>query len=451
MSCNQIVLELAHDVGSTNPGKMATVIERLRVKGAPAPRNTPASPLLSRSNRMIPSTVIALDKSYEIVLKHSNKQLIEAGNSVAVRRLDFLSRLQHANHGITSMDLPFISSELGLTEEKPSFVLCGQPVNGFTTKTIDKYLKDQRVGNYKTSAHEVSRVKLQNKVSKTKSEPSSIRSEGKEKSVNFEDRLKDNNSVKSIHPNMPTTTPVSSIISVSKRGANTSFELTGRNFKSSSSADWELLGSVDLKRSRLDKHSRNEMTRSANSPMKTFLRVNNNEMSRNGSSEDSAGNFSMPNSFSTKGIKKFNNPYRLLKSSKRQILLHQKDTTDHDKIRKITSPPRSAPISNHQRPVDIPKPILRVPNPCSDTFLLQMMLDSNTIASKNKTSSKYSDIAVHRDLEEFIIVRSNSAQSKGFSPVPKSQKSAKSVLNGVEEESVWAGNKVKEEKMNKTH
>lgn len=443
MSCNQVVLELAHDVVSNAPNKMATVIERLRVKGAPAPRNTPASPLLSRSSRAIPSTVIALDKSYEIVLKNSNKQLIEAGNTVAVRRQDFLSRLQHANQGITSMDSPYDSSEVGITEEKPSFVLCGKPVNGFTTKTIDKYLKDQRVGNYKTSAHEVTRVKLQNKESKTRSEPN--RSAGLEKSVNFNESLtiQDTNSIKSNNGanNPPPTTPAPSVISLSKRGTNmSSFELTGKNFRSASSADWrEIIGSSDQKRSRLDKQAK-----SADNPLKHYLRINNKERARNQFSDNSAKSFSLPNSFSTKGIRKFNNPYRLLKYSKRQMLLHQKETTDHDHLQRITHPPKSAPHYNGKS-MDLPKSILRVPNPCSETFLLQMMLDSNTMSGRKHTSSKYSDIAVHKDLEEFIMIRSPSSQSKGMSNGPKSSKSGKSVLNGLDEESIWPGNDVQEE------
>lgn len=459
MSCNQIVLELAHDVGSHNNNNklhVTTVIDRLRVKGAPAPRNTPASPLLSRSNRPIPSTVIALDKSYEIVLKHANKQLIEAGNTVAVRRVDFLNRLQHANQGMTSMDSPASSSEFGLTEEKPSFVLCGHPVNGMTPKTIDKYLKDQRVGSYKTSAHEVSRVKLQNKVSKTKNEPSP-KSANAERSVNFNDELSVQDvpsPTKSVGAgnNAPPTTPAPSIVSLQKRGIafSNNLELSGRNFKSASSPDWSLLGSSQQHKSK--SRYRGGISRSAGGPYNTFLRVNNSERARSDLSSEPS-NFSLPNSFSTKGIKKFNNPYRLLKHSKREILLHQKETTDYENLRKVTSPPKSAPIHNAKH-LDVPKSILRVPNPCSDTFLLQMMLDSNILSGKKHPSSKYSDIAVQRDLEEFMMVRSPSSPVKGVSPGPKSLKSArsgKSMLNGVEEESVWPGNEVHEEVVNKTN
>lgn len=459
MNCNQIVLELSHDVGPpNNNNKLTTVIDRLRVKGAPAPRNTPSSPLLSRSSRPIPSTVIALDKSYEIVLKHANKQLIEAGNTVAVRRVDFLNRLQHANQGMTSMDSPTSSCEFGMVEERPNFVLCGQPVNGMTPKTIDKYLKEQRVGSYKTSAHEVTRVKLQNKVSKSRNEPSP-KSAGAEKSVNFNDELSVQDvpsPTKSIGAgnNAPPSTPAPSIVSLQKRGmVFNNFELTGRNFKSASSPDWSLLGSSSRKRSKLDKRYRGSVSRSAESPYKTYLRVNNNEQARSDLSEDSTNNFSLPNSFSTKGIKKFNNPYRLLKYSKREILLHQKQTTDYDNLRKVTSPPKSAPIHNGKN-FDLPKSILRVPNPCSDTFLLQMMLDSNILSGKKHPSSKYSDIAVQRDLEEFMVVRSPTSPGKGISPGPKSLKSArsgKSVLNGVEEESIWPGNEVHEELPDKTN
>ncbi|KAK3098078.1 hypothetical protein FSP39_015934 [Pinctada imbricata] len=460
---------------------MTTVIDKLRVKGAPAPRNSPTSPLMatSRANRPIPNTIISLDKSYDIILKHGNKNSVEfayMNSSAPGRRLEYLSRVQHANFGISTMDSPYCVSEDQSIEDKPYFVLCGQPVSGVNNKTFNKYISDQRTGNYKTSAKEMHRVKTTKLAVKAKSEPSgrprksgmSIKSGISKQSVVSE--FRDNASLHSDF-NPPPSSAISIVshkpMTEQKGGDKSPFELTGRGFKGGQvsiekfvprSADF-MVKSV-RQPARVTRQENTEKNVRSNDDdvgtLRTCLQVNSqpDHQSRPSTVGDYQSASQQKMAFAKNGIRLFNNPYRHMKH--RENVLMRDRQVDMKSVRKITRLNTSSLHVTNDKHFDFPRGILRVPNPCSDTFLLQMLLAVNSpkVQSHHQKSvtGKYSDIALQRDLDEYMVVRTPSSQSKPASGAQRSQvvaksgKSARSNLDHVEEDnSTWAGNEIDEE------
>lgn len=414
---------------------MSTAIDKLKVKGAPAPRNTPtSSPVMatSRANRpVITSTILTLDKSYEIILKQTSRHSLElaaAGMSAAARRMEYLSRVQHANFGISTMDSPFIVCEDSVIEEKPYFVLCGQPVNGVSAKSLEKYLSENRTGNFKTSPHEMYRVRHGVKTAKARSEPPFLVSRSKRAKSD----LLDYSSHRSEHNN---NTNLSSAVSSRKPLSETNsnavpVELTTKSLKCFSEPEKAQPKSADYMAFRPIKSSKILMTRhemtekivrdhETGKALLTCIHVNNHipGNARNHEMDENSIQ-SQSKAFSQNGLRAFNNPYRSLKHRENVIMRDRK--TDLKTVRKIAKLPTDIPMIQSGKQIDLPKNILRVPNPCSDTFLLQMLLTANNPKTPHLPSpkaarvstGKYSDIALQRDLDDYSQVRTPSVPPK---------------------------------------
>ena len=456
---------------------METVIEKLRVKGAPVPRNSPTSPLMatSRANRPIPSTILSLDKSYDFILKQANKNSSECAylNPKTVgRRMEFLNRVKEANFGISTMDSPYVVSEDHVVKETPCFVLCGQNVSGVDNKTIEKFLTDHRTGNFKTSAKEMQRVRTAKAVGKCRSEPSARPREYKTTKDGTRSEYQDNMSIRSDFNTATIPSSAISIVSqkpITESGASdkSPFELTGRGFKGGHvSVEKFVPRSSEYMSSRAMRHSGHRITRQEHTEknvktngddigsLRTCLSVNskNGSVIRPRTIEEYAKSSQNQGGFSKSCVRIFNNPYRHLKHRENVLMRDRK--VGMKTVRKITQVDTSTLQIHNNKHFGIPRGILRVPNPCSDTFLLQMLLAVNSPKSYHQKSvtGKYSDIAIQRDLDEYMVVGS-SARSKTHSEVQRSQvvtksgKSNPSNLENVEEGSTWAGNDVNEDEI----
>jgi hypothetical protein len=410
---------------------MSAVIDKLKVKGAPAPRNTPASsPLMatSRANRpVITSTILTLDKSYEIILKQTSRHSLElaaAGMSAASRRMEYLSRLQQANFGISTMDSPFVVCEDSVIEEKPYFVLCGQPVNGVSAKSLEKYLSDNRTGNFKTSAHEMYRVRHGVKTAKVRTEPHFLISRSKRAKsdlVDYSSHRSDENTVPS--------SAVSRKSLLESKSNGIPIELTTKSFKGisesgkipihSKSADYMAFRPMKSSSRLMTRHEMTEKImkdHESGKALLTCIHVNHHIPGNIRNNDVDENSFQSQNkAFSQNGLRSFNNPYRSLKHRENVILRDRK--TDMKSVRKIAKVPTELHMTQSGKHIDLPKNILKVPNPCSDTFLLQMLFTANSpkIYQQPKARSstgKYSDIALQRDLDEYVQVRTPSSPSK---------------------------------------
>lgn len=426
-------------------------IDRLKIKGTPAPRNTPTSPLLatSKANKTNNPNVAASDRSYEFILRKANKQALEAmptGPIHITRRMNYLNRVQHANFGISTMDSPFITSEGTVIEQSPKFVICGQPMNGYSHKSFGKDTSDQRVGNYKTSAQEIYRAR-HNIKSRARSEPSwqSVEKTQNGESSPTKTEIKDN---RSIHSSSFISVPSSasenanvSIRRVQSEKPRSSFELQGRNFKPVNGLNLGLSSSVSgdfviskpkawTRRKNSDDKKDESGSSDVNQNNCVTLNVNNGKQQVN--LPTSVPKYSK--SFIKRGIRNFNNPYRLLKHRERQVTIRTQNL-DMKSVQKITNMSNSKDVLEK-----LPK------GASSEAFLLEMMFDTNgQMTRRSNVSCKYSDIALHRDLDEYMVVRTPPSSTRD-SPV-KSQRgrSGKTYLDELEEESHWAGNDVKEE------
>ncbi|XP_061167498.1 uncharacterized protein LOC133176394 [Saccostrea echinata] len=441
---------------------MSTAIEKLKVKGAPAPRNTPASsPVMatSRANRpMVTSTILTLDKSYEIILKQTSRHSLElaaAGMSAASRRMEYLGRLQHANFGISTMDSPFIVCEDSVIEEKPFFVLCGQPVNGVSAKSLEKYLSENRTGNFKTSAHEMYKVRHGVKTAKVRTEPPFLVSRARRAKSDLLDYSSHRSDVHVVPSSAVSRKPLSE-----SNSNATPIELTTKSFKGVNeseklsshprSADYMAFRPIKSSTKMMTRHEMTEKIikdHESGKALLTCIHVNHHTPGNIRNHEDDENLPSHSKAFSShNGLRTFNNPYRNLKHRENVIMKDRK--TDMKSVRKIAKLPPDLHMTQSGKQITLPKNILRVPNPCSDTFVLQMLVTANNPKVYHpplpRTSSgKYSDIALQRDLDDYVQVRTPSIPPKSpavpiKSPEQKAVKSGKS-NHVVEDEGDWAG------------
>ncbi|XP_033741076.1 uncharacterized protein LOC117327937 [Pecten maximus] len=434
-------------------------VDRLKIKGTPAPRNTPTSPLLSMSkaNRATNPSVAAVDRSYEFILRKANRKALEqmpAGPSHITRRMDFLNRIQSANFGISTMDSPYITSEETVVDDRPKFVLCGQPLNGYSPKSFIKYFSDQRVGNFKTSAHEIYRAR-HNIKTRARSEPTwrtTDKQNGDRSSAKTD--FKD---TRSIHSSSLISVPSLASESVTLPAmrpspvdkAKSSFELKGRSFKpvnglslgfpSSVSGDF-MISKSKSRVSKKDKKETDGTTSTSSQPNpggSAFLHINNDPQEVKIASDNGAEFPKHNKSFGKKGIRYFNNPYRLLKHRERQVAVRTQNL-DMKSVQKIANMSNDAMSESEKVLENLPG------GASSEQLLLEMMFESNKPNTRRSISGKYSDIALHRDLDEYMVVRTPPSSTRD-SPVKSHRgKSGRRYLDELEEESHWAGNDINE-------
>ncbi|XP_060067427.1 uncharacterized protein LOC132547658 [Ylistrum balloti] len=443
--------------------KKQGTVDRLKVKGTPAPRNTPTSPLLSMSkaNRATNPTVAAVDRSYEFILRKANRKALEqmpAGPSHITRRMDFLNRIQHANFGISTMDSPYITSEGTVVDDRPKFVLCGQPLNGYSPKSFVKYFSDQRVGSFKTSAHEIYRAR-HNIRTRARSEPTWKTTE-KQNGDNSSAKT-DFKDTRSIHSSSFISVPSSASESVTLPAmrpstvdkSKSSFELKGRSFKPVNGLSLGLSSTVSgdfvisKNNSRMSKEDKRETDGTSSTPNQTsqpnqsgsaFLHINNDPQEVT-IAADNGSDFPKNNkSFAKKGIRYFNNPYRLLKHRERQVAVRTQNL-DMKSVQKIANMSNETMSDSEKVLENLPR------GASSEQLLLEMMFESNGQKTRRShVSGKYSDIALHRDLDEYMVVRTPPSSTRD-SPVKSHRgKSGKRYLEELEEESHWAGNDINE-------
>ncbi|OWF37625.1 uncharacterized protein LOC110467212 [Mizuhopecten yessoensis] len=440
--------------------KKQGTVDRLKIKGTPAPRNTPTSPLLSMSkaNRASNPNVAAVDRSYEFVLRKANRKALEqmpAGPSHITRRMDFLNRIQNANFGISTMDSPYITSEGTVVDDQPKFVLCGQPLNGCSSKSFVKYFSDQRVGSYKTSAQEMYRAR-HNIKTRARSEPAWRTTDNRNgDSSSAKTEFKDN---RSMHSSSFISVPSSASESVTFPAMRpspvdrnkSSFELKGRSFKpvnglnlgfsSSVSGDFVISKSP----SRVSKDDKKETVNTTTAPNESgkagsaFLHINNDPQEVTIAPENGTEFPKYNKSFAKKGVRFFNNPYRLLKNRERQVAIRTQNL-DMKSVQKITNMNTDNPSESEKVLENLPK------GESSEQLLLEMMFDVNGQRTRRShVSGKYSDIALHRDLDEYMVVRTPPSSTRD-SPVKSHRgKSGRRYLDELEEESHWAGNDISE-------
>lgn len=435
---------------------MSTAIDKLRVKGAPAPRNTPtSSPVMatSRANRpVITSTILTLDKSYEIILKQTSRHSLElaaAGMSAASRRMEYLNRVQHANFGISTMDSPFIVCEDSIIEEKPYFVLCGQPVNGVSAKSLEKYLSENRTGNFKTSPHEMYRVRHGVKTAKVRTEPPFLVSRSKRAKSDLVDYSshRSDTVLSSAVSRKPLSEANSSAVPIELTTKSLkSFREAGRATVQSKSADYLAFRPIKSSKVMMTRHEMTEKIvrdHESGKALLTCIHVNNHIPGNARNHEvDENSIQAQSKAFSQNGLRPFNNPYRNLKHRENVIMKDRK--TDMKSVRKIANLPVDVHMIQNGKQIDLPKNILRVPNPCSDTFLLQMLLTANNPKTYQPpkatrvSTGKYSDIALQRDLDDFSQVRSPSVPPKSPAGPAKSPDEKTSSHQEEEERSIEA-------------
>ncbi|XP_069127587.1 uncharacterized protein [Argopecten irradians] len=453
---------IPHKMQQDKKPKKHGMVDRLKIKGTPAPRNTPTSPLLSMSkaNRASNPNVAAVDKSYEFILRKANRKALEqmpAGPSHITRRMDFLNRIQNANFGISTMDSPYITSEGTVVDDRPKFVLCGQPINGYSPKSFIKYFSDQRVGNFKTSAHEIYRARHSGVKNRARSEPSWGKTDRQNgDSLSAKTDFKD---TRSIHSSSYISVPSSATESVTLPAmrpspvdkAKTSFELKGRSFKavnglslgfpSSVSGDF-VISKSNSRVSKEDKKETDGTTSTSTQPNTSgsaFLHINNDPQEVKISADNGVEFPKHNKSFAKKGVRYFNNPYRLLKYRERQVAIRTQNL-DMKSVQKITNRSMSNDTMSESEKVldNLPR------GASSEQLLLEMMFESNKQNTRRAVSGKYSDIALHRDLDEYMVVRTPPSSTRD-SPVKSHRgKSGRRYMDELEEESHWAGNDINE-------
>ncbi|KAK3602978.1 hypothetical protein CHS0354_016793 [Potamilus streckersoni] len=436
---------------------MATAIDRLKVQGGPAPRNGVLSSTTARvtfkANKPTHSNITELEKSYQFILKQDKTSdlMLKGINhlSVQARKSRHLSRIQEANLGISTMDSLNISEDTDVVIEKPHFVLCGLPMG---SKTVDPqlYLHEARVGNYKTSARELNRVKRGNKSGKAYSEPTpSSRDNEVNGSRAFSLALDDLDSmpVLSTPAMVPPLTPTNSAITNKRLGresAKSYLDIKGsKGLINSQHNAWNVFPSQEFV---LFSHHKkqpclvdrandqnNEIKDSLDTkPQKSDVnsRSTVDSITKQISEQQKRPKYAKP--FVRRGVKiNFNNPYRNFKHKERQALVN-KDRYEFTSIEGYMTFNRQIK-QTYGRDTIVPRSIIRVPNPCSDTFLLQMMYELNRPKSRRSlggsSTPKQSDIAVQKDLEDLVQSTTSSSLSKTNSSIDKYQSQYKSAVS----------------------
>ncbi|KAL4233233.1 hypothetical protein ACF0H5_007917 [Mactra antiquata] len=453
-------------VEALNPKMATATINGLQVRGEAAPKNTGAIPQLPNAFRANKpgSHMTSNDRSFQFVMNRpatvSDLTITSlTGPSVPVRKMEHLSRVRTANYGMSTMDA---SDEMNGGEQqstiiidKPHFVLCGLPVG---SKEIDHhlYVNETRVGSYKTSAKAVYQARRVPRSSKAMSEPAFISPE--KEMINYNTNLTetvDESGKKSVPP-IPPTTPVNyahyiNMMSKSKQGYRPddqenkflgsipSTEVEHKYVPSNMLLKHRKMtllrrdqtnDSIDLQR----EHS-SVSTRSGKSISTVSESVINNSLTVTSGKAAKLASRSLTNSASKVN---YNNPYRNTKY-KGRLALNVHKRIEFETIDGYFKYQRQ----NNGRHILTPRAVLRIPKPCSDTFLVQMMYELNH--PKRGGSANYSDVARTKDLEEFVQTRTSSSLSKTQSNIDKfmgkrnsakSRKSNKSAKSGVDAETI---------------
>lgn len=449
---------------------MTSAIDGLRVKGEAAPKNAGAVPTLSATLRINKTAgqLNPMDRSYQFVLnRSSNVEDLSItslnGPSVPVRKMEHLSRVRTANYGITTMDSPFVTNgelEPAFVIEKPHFVLCGLPVG---SKEIDHhlYVNEARVGNYKTSAKAVYQARRGQRQGKTLTDQ--MHSYPEKEVINYNTNLPetvDETGKKSVPP-IPPTTPVN----YAHHLASLMKPKTAPGLRTFGDDIYKFQGSIPspenehrylendllVRNRKIVLHRRDESAENME-----LQREHSSVSTRSGRSIETVTDSVVNNSLTVttgKGAKivsrsmsksaskvNYNNPYRNTKFRERMAL------SGHRRLEfnSIDSYFKYQKQQNHNgKHIMTPRAILKIPKPCSDTFLLQMMYEMNRPKAKRSTqgSAVYSDVGMTKDLEEFVQSRTSSSLSKTQSNIDKflgkrNAKSAKSIKSAKSGKSV---------------
>lgn len=437
--------------------EMASAIKTLQVKGEAAPKASIASASLSATIRVNrPMSKSLVNRPYQLVFNtHGpNEDLTVTaltGPTTAVRKIEHLNRVRTANFGISTMDANFDFAgepESTFVIEKPHFVLCGLPMG---SKEIDHhlYVNETRVGNFKTSAQALYKARRGPRSAKAVSEP--VMAMPDKSLINPNTSLPDADegvSHKSIPP-IPPTTPVNYahyIAMIKPKTAAGRLAAEGGQFHGS-------IPSVEIENnyipSDLVKHKKLtlikreksgeviDMTREPSSISTHSIRSTAETVSESVVNNSLTVTTGKGARLVSKTVGKatskvnYNNPYRNTKHKERMALNGNRrfEFNSLDTYLKYQKQQQ-----HNGRHFMTPRAILRVPKPCSDTFLLQMMYDLNRPMSRRSNSTRYSDIARTKDLEEFVHTRTSSSLSKAQSNIDKymgrtrlSEKSAKSI------------------------
>lgn len=433
----------------------ALVAGNLKVMGEPAPRTSSGTTPLGATLRVNKNL---FDREYPFVIKDGGTAepvtiTGHTSHSAPVRKMEHLSRVKTANFGISTMDSPYIVSEDTdpLILDKPHFILCGVPMG---SKEIDHhlYLSEARVGNYKTTAKALYDARRGARSGKAYSEPIPL----SEREIYSET---DEMGLHGIPP-IPPTTPINFVPGVKTKSASSakSLELQGQKVHTTKSApDWEHCNPNQLfvRHKKINLLQRDDMSESSHQRPTTCT-------TSHGSIAETVHGSVVNNSMTVStGYRKhikpyvkefvkinYNNPYRNSKHLEKAAFAS--DTKlEFNSVDSYMNYHRTRAKNGKQ--ILAPRAVIRVPKPCSDTFLLQMMYDLNRPKSRRSgQGTTYSDIAVTRDLEEYVQARTSSSLSKAQSNIDRFQgrKSGKSVKSGkssrsfldtdtIEEESKW--------------
>ena len=438
---------------------MTTAIDGLRVKGEAAPKTSGVVAPLSATVRANKpgNQPTPIEKSYQFILNNTpgTEELTITslnGPSVPVRKMEHLSRVRTANFGITTMDSPFTingEQEPALIIEKPHFVLCGLPVG---SKEIDPhlYVNEQRVGNFKTSAKAIYQARRGLRPSKALTEQLSLVSD--KDIINYNTNLPETyeeTGKKSVPP-IPPTTPVNYAHHLASLKPKTAIgirsEEGAQKFHGSiPSTDAEKYQHNDLliRNRKVLLHRRDETNESGEHLPREHSSVSTRSMKSVETVTDSVVTNSLTvttgkgSKIVTRAVSKsaskvnYNNPYRNTKFRERMALSGNRRLEFNSIDSYFQYQKRQHYNGKHFM---TPRAVLKIPKPCSDTFLLQMMYDMNRPLSKRRSqgSAAYSDIGLTKDLEEFVQSRTSSSLSKTQTNIDKylgkrTPKSAKSV------------------------
>lgn len=430
------------------------VLGTFKVMGEPAPRTSSGTTPLGATSRM--NKPIVFDRAYPFVLKDGDPPEGMAvpgftSHSAPVRKMEHLSRVKTANFGISTMDSPYIVSEDTdpLILGKPHFVLCGLPVGA---KEIDHhlYLNEARVGNYKTTAKALYEARRCARSGKAYSEP-----------VPYSEREMysdiDDMGPQAIPP-IPPTTPINFVPGAKAKSVSSakSLELQGQRVQTTNSGpDWELCNPNQLyvRHKKINLLQRDDMSEASHQ------RRDGSSTTSHGSHIETVHGSVVNNSFTVStGYRKhakpkefvkinYNNPYRNSKHLEKVAFASDKKL-EFNSVDSYMNYHRTRAKNGKQ--IVAPRTVIRVPKPCSDTFLLQMMYELNRPKSRRSGhGTNYSDIAVTRDLEEYVQARTSSSLSKAQSNIDRYQarKSNKSVKSGKSSRSCFDNETIEEESM----
>ena len=441
---------------------MTSIIDTLKVKGGPAPKNqgqtAPASaPLRPPKN----NNATSFERTYQFVFKQTNLAgEMSVGNypyqSVPSRRMEHLSRVRAANYGISTMDSSFNyygEKDSQFYMEKPHFVLCGLPMG---SKDIDHhlYVNETRVGNFKTSAKALYQARRSVKSGSMMRESSDEKPEDRP-NTSADDEL----GVSSVPP-IPPTTPISPVKLATTPMLKQRPE-TGSSGPVTKTTGIKTNDVDDPSAKLLVKHTKMTLlSREKASDNAQVAREHSSISTRSSRSILTVQDSVVTNSLTVTTGKRqknshrgrnavkvnYNNPYRNTKYKERMSLSgHERH--EFDNIDSYLQYQKKQ--SNNGKHILTPRAILRIPNPCSDTFLLQMMCDRNRPHSLRSglMSSKVTDMSRSHDIEEMIQSRASSSISKTNSNIDrflgrkinksaKSSKSAKSFKSAIDGETI---------------